>query len=117
MVLIAEAKIRLVYCFPANGHYVVVSSGIPFWTTPPPAPRPAAAAAPAPGAAPAAPARTAVSFGGGSGARALLGMKDFLLFRENNSNVISSGYFNNEWKMQAKELSELKAAGVVTISE
>lgn len=124
MELKADAKdYGLVYCFPAIGHYVVVSSGIPFWTTPPPAPRtapagpPAAAATPSPAAAPAAPVRTAVSFGGGSGARALLGMKDFLLFRENNSNVISSGYFDNDWKVQAKELSELKTSDVVTIME
>ncbi len=143
----------LVYCFPVNGHYVVVSSGIPFWTTPPapdrstvpsaapatpatpaapvaaPAAPPAAPAATAPAAAaartgaaapavaaPAQPVRTTVNFGSGTGARALIGMKDFLLFKENNSNVIASGYFTGDWKLPEEELKKLEASGVVTIT-
>jgi poly(3-hydroxybutyrate) depolymerase len=106
----------LVYCFPIDGHYVVISSGIPFWTTRPvtrpTASQPATAAAPA-----ARPVRTAVNFGAGTGARALMNFKDFLLFKGTNDNIISDGYFDQNWKLPVEGTDKLKASGVVTISE
>jgi pimeloyl-ACP methyl ester carboxylesterase len=114
----ADAKdYGLVYCFPIDGHLVVVSSGIPFWTAKPPAP-PAPPAAPrtAP-AATSAPVRSSINFMAGSGGRALVNFKDFLLFKSTNDNTVVDSYFDQAWKLPATEIAKLKTSGVVIIKE
>jgi predicted esterase len=97
----------LVYGFPVNGKMVVVVSGIPFWTTRPPQQ----------GSTPAAPAadrnRMRIRFASGTGMKAAMGLQDFLLFKETNDQVISEGYFDNEWKMPAEAIQKMKESGAM----
>lgn len=94
----------LVYVYPVNGKLVVVISGIPFWTSKPVQP----------GTPPASNrGRSGVRFAGGEGAKALAGMSDFFLFKETNDQVITEGFFNNDWQLPADALQKIKDSGVV----
>ncbi len=87
----------LVYIFPLNRHYVLVNSGLPWWTLP---------------------AKEA-----GQGGYAFMGSKveglkkfrDFVLFKESPDNIVTQGLFDNSWKLPQKAADELKASGVVTV--
>ncbi len=92
-------SLGLVYCYPHNGNLVVVSSGLPFWTFVPDDKD----QQPLHGS----------RFGGASGAQALKGMKDFLLFNRSNQNVIVEGYFNHDWTLPKEAVDTLKSHGVV----
>jgi predicted esterase len=94
----------LVYGYPVNGKMVVIISGIPFWTSGP-TPRGQATAGDRN--------RMRISFAAGDGMKAAMGLKDFFLFKETNDQVVSEGYFNNEWKLPAETLQQLKSLGVV----
>ena len=117
----------LVYCFPIDKHYVVISSGIPFWTTSTPvttaAPGPPPVNASQPGQAPvtnqtaSTPAKPPIRTLSKSGAGALYDFKDFLLFKDTKENVITEGYFDQNWKLPVEGVEKLKASGVVTISD
>jgi hypothetical protein len=84
----------LIYVIPGdNGHYVVVNSGLPWWTTkkeggfgfvPPPL-------------------------------QAMFGLKDYQLFQEGNENKIADGYFDNSWNTPEADKKALTASGVVTV--
>lgn len=93
-----QDSLGLVYCFPHNENLVVVSSGLPFWTFVPEEE----------GQMP----QTGSRFGGVKGAQALKGMKDFLLFRKSNHNVISEGYFDHDWTLPEDSVEVLKENGV-----
>jgi pimeloyl-ACP methyl ester carboxylesterase len=90
----------LLYIFPMNGHYILVSSGLPWWTP----------AAPKEGQ----PAASGMSLMSGK-ASALAIYKDFILFKSTRDNIISEGYFDNNWALPAAEAAKLKASGVVTV--
>jgi predicted esterase len=96
----------LVYGFPVNGKMVVVVSGIPFWTTRPMPQGQASAAAGDRN-------RMRIRFASGTGMKASMGLKDFLLFKETNDQVISEGYFDNDWKLPVEALQKIKESGVV----
>lgn len=81
----------LVYIFPANGKYVVVNSGLPWWTNTKPGGNP---------------------FSSGPLAAAA-GLKDFVLFKDSNDNKVVEGYFNNEWKLADEDKSKLTKEGIV----
>jgi Predicted peptidase len=96
--LINDAKdYGLLYIFPVNKHYVLVNSGLPWWT-------PSKAAS-------------------GQGGMAFMGLKvdglknfqDFILFRESPKNVISKGSFDNNWNLPADAISAMKATGVINL--
>ncbi|WP_297094515.1 phospholipase [uncultured Draconibacterium sp.] len=87
----------LVFIYPMNGHYVVVNSGLPWWTPP-------AQAEQAGG--------MRLSSGKGS---SLDAYPDFILFKDTPDNVISKGYFDENWEIPEAEKSKLKASGVVTL--
>ncbi|MBG0859583.1 MAG: phospholipase, partial [Bacteroidales bacterium] len=98
MHLKAEAKdYSLVYIFPLNNHYVLVNSGLPWWT----------------------PSKKPGRQGGmafmDSKVEILKGFKDFILFKESPDNIITQGYFDNDWKVPADAVSILKSSGVVDI--
>jgi pimeloyl-ACP methyl ester carboxylesterase len=100
----------LVYSYPVNGKYIMVCSGVPFWTakpidwrTPP---------APAVGARPV----TSITFSYGIGAKVLLGRKDFLLFKDTNDNVIAEGYFDNDWKLKEEDAKKIEDSGIVIMN-
>jgi len=91
------AEYSLTYIFPLNDHYVVVNSGLPWWTP---------ALQPAP--------QAGMSFMSIK-AESLRPYGDFFLFKETPDNVIVKGTFDNYWKLPAEAADALKATGVVTV--
>lgn len=97
----ANKDYGLVYIFPLNGHYVLVSSGLPWWTPP----------------------ATKIVTQGlrissmvlPSQISPLQSMEDFILFKNTPDNIVSHGYFDNDWTLPAAEVSKLKASGAVSI--
>jgi pimeloyl-ACP methyl ester carboxylesterase len=94
----ADAKdFGLVYIFPLNNHYVVVNSGLPWWT----------------------PAKQAPGQGGisfmTSKPETLRKFQDFILFRETSDNIITQGRFDNNWDLPAEAVEAMRNAGVVQI--
>ena len=84
----------LVYIFPLNDHYVLVNSGLPWWT----------------------PAKQEVQGGiafMGSKVQALNKFQDFVMFKETSDNIISQGVFDNSWKLPADAAAAMKATGVI----
>jgi predicted esterase len=85
----------LVYIFPLNNHYVLVNSGLPWWT----------------------PAKKAAGQSGyafmGSKVEVLKQLGDFILFRESSDNIIAQGTFDNSWKLPADVAAAVKATGVI----
>jgi len=88
----------LVYLYPMNGHYVLINSGLPWWTPP----------ASAEGQ------RGGISRLAGRG-NSLNAFPDFILFKDTPDNVISKGYFTNDWEIPASELDKLNASGAVRV--
>jgi len=89
----------LVYIFPLNRHYVLVNSGLPWWT----------------------PLKNAQGQGGlkfsGNIVERLKNFQDFILFKEAPDNAPVQGRFDNNWKLPQEALSTLKASGVVEIRQ
>lgn len=87
----------LVYIYPLNDHYVLINSGLPWWTPP----------------------KSKARQGGmafmGSAIEMLKNYKDFILFKETPDNILSEGYFDNNWKLPADALSAIKSSGVTGI--
>lgn len=96
-----EAKeYSLTYIFPVDGHYVIVNSGLPWWT--PKVPKNDQQAG----------LRMAFMNATIDGLREY---KDFVLFKNTPDEVISQGTFDNDWKLPPEESAKIKASGVVTI--
>jgi len=95
----AEKEYGLVYIFPLSQHYVVVNSGLPWWT----------------------PARQEGESGGilfmGNKVEILNQFEDFILFKETPYNIVAGGRFDNNWVLPAEALEAMKSSGVVTIKE
>jgi len=68
-----------------DGRYVVVSSGLPWWT------------------------------GADFARRDLASLKDFILFRGSIENVIAEGYFDRDWKPLPEAGASLRASGAVVV--
>jgi hypothetical protein len=85
----------LLYIFPVNKHYVLVNSGLPWWT----------------------PSKAASGQGGmafmGSKVDGLKNFQDFILFRESPEKVISQGSFDNNWNLPADAVNAMKATGII----
>lgn len=88
----------LVYIYPMNGHYVLINSGLPWWTPP-------ASSEGRPGG---------IDRLTGKGS-SLNAFSDFILFKDTPDNVISKGYFDNNWEIPEAEKAKLKASGVVSL--
>lgn len=88
----------LVYIFPMNRHYILVNSGLPWWTPPK--------------------GRTAQAGFAFSGTivEVLKKYKDFVLFRETPDDIITQGCFDNNWKLPADAAEVLKAGGNVKLN-
>lgn len=90
----------LTYVFPVDNHYVIVNSGLPWWT--PKVPK-------------------AGQQGGmrmaflNATLDGLRDYKDFVLFKNTPDEIISQGAFDNDWKIPAGEAAKLKASGVITV--
>lgn len=87
----------LVYIYPMNRHYLLINSGLPWWTPP----------------------KKQAGQGGyafsGTNVEALKSMGDYLLFRESPDEVIGQGRFDNNWILAPGEAQKIKASGVVTV--
>ncbi|GAB2775067.1 hypothetical protein GCM10027275_17650 [Rhabdobacter roseus] len=86
----------LAYVFPHGSRYVLINSGLPWWTEP---------ASP-----------------GGAGYRFATGpvnsigrFGDFILFKGNYANVVAEGRFDQNWKLAEADAQKLKASGAVTV--
>lgn len=91
-------KYGLVYIFPMNRHYILVNSGLPWWTPPK---------------------NTGAQRGfafSGSKVEALKNLGDFLLFRESPENTVAAGNFDKDWKLPADAAEALKGAGTVKLN-
>ena len=91
------AEYGLIYIYPMNRHYLLINSGLPWWTTPKEAT-----------------AQQGLTFLG-SNIEMLKKFGDFILFRESPDNVISQGTFDNNWKLTTDAEQKLKESGVVTV--
>jgi predicted esterase len=100
----AAGEYGLVYVLPANGRYVLVSSGLPWWSRA--APLPAGFGAMVdperrrwrPHAAPGGP---------------LMYMPDFVLFRGGADQVVVQGHFDRNWGIRPADARALNTSGVV----
>lgn len=83
----------LIYVVPMNGRYVVVNSGLPWWTS------------------------TKPNSGRfvPSTLQSLGGIKDFMLFQGGNDAKISEGFFDDNWKTPEDDKKTITASGVVTV--
>jgi hypothetical protein len=95
----AEKEYGLVYIFPLNQHYVIVNSGLPWWT----------------------PGKQESGSGGitfmGTKVEVLKQFEDFILFKETPDNIVAGGRFDNNWNLPAEAAEAMKESGVVTIKE
>lgn len=90
------ADYGLVFVAPVDGKYVVVNSGLPWWTGMEDAQRPGLRFLRAP-------------------YTALLTFGDYILFKGSLGNVVAEGRFDNEWKLPAAERAKIEATGAVRI--
>jgi len=89
------ADYGLLYLFPAGAHYVLINSGLPFWTDAEQAQRGGYRYSPRQ-------LRLLESFG------------DFILFKGSVANVVAEGRFDNDWKLPPVALAALVASGTVS---
>ena len=87
----------LVYIFPLNNHYVLINSGLPWWT----------------------PVKKAAGQGGyafmGAKVEVLKQFQDFILFKETSDNIITRGIFDNNWILPAEAATAMNATGAVQL--
>ncbi len=87
----------LVYIFPMNRHYILINSGLPWWTPPT-----------------AAPGQGGLTFMG-SRIEVLKNFGDFILFRDSPDNPVSRGTFDANWKLRSDDAASLSSSGVITL--
>ncbi len=90
------ADYGLVQVFPSGGRYILVSSGLPWWTGS------EEAAKATPRYLPLAP-------------RLLLAFKDYVLFRGELNNLVASGLLDRNWKLPEQVREKIQALGVATV--
>ncbi|HMJ68776.1 MAG TPA: alpha/beta hydrolase-fold protein [Cyclobacteriaceae bacterium] len=85
----------LIYVVPMNNHYVVINSGLPWWTS------------------------TKPNQGRfvPSTLQSLGGLKDFLLFQGGNDVKVAEGYFDDNWNTPEAEKKTIAASGVVNVKK
>lgn len=91
------ADYGLVFIAPVNGRYVLVNSGLPWWTGQEQAPR---------GGAP---------YLRGAPYTVLLTLPDYILFKGSLADVVAEGRFDTNWKIPAADRSKLLESGAVVI--
>jgi hypothetical protein len=100
----ADAGYGLVYVFPAGEHYILVNSGLPWWSVGGPGSNPAQL-----------PARHGFRpvFGP---AGLLMDFQDYLLFKGSVDNMIAEGRFDRNWRVPEADIAKMQSVGVVTIA-
>jgi pimeloyl-ACP methyl ester carboxylesterase len=81
----------LLYVFPMNNRYVVVNSGLPWWTT----------------------SKASSSNFTTMVRQTIPGFKDFVLFKDGNDNRLVEGYFDQNWKLSPADKAALTGTGAV----
>ena len=89
----ASTDYGLVYVFPAAGHYVLVSSGLPWWA----------------GMTGPAPRNRRNPFGIGA-PDVLVGMKDYILFKGSVETPVVEGRFDRNWRVTEADAAKLAAS-------
>ena len=105
----------LLYIYPMNGHYMMINSGMSWWNLS--AGDNSANLMNAPDMAELAqraPSGTSVMMNTKSDE--LKGLKDFILYKEGIGNIISNGYFDDEWAVPSDKANELKKSGVISLN-
>lgn len=92
------ADYGLLFIAPVGGHYLLVSSGLPWWTGAEEARR---------GGWPFAPAQL----------RLLSTFGDYILFKGSLGNVVAEGRFDRNWKLPEQAREKLAASGTVTLRQ
>ena len=82
----------LFYVFPIDGHYVAVSSGLPWWTGQQ---------------------TQGFRFMSAPVIR-LQDFKDFMLFKDGTTQIIVEGYFDQNWRIQDDDKKKLSPEGILT---
>jgi hypothetical protein len=92
------ADYSLTYVYPADSRYVLINSGLPWWTRADQVER---------GGMPflSIVQRTAMSFG------------DFILFRGGLDNVVTEGRFNNDWNLPGEAAEKMRATQAIKFTE
>jgi len=90
------ADYGLLYVFPAGRHYVIINSGLPFWTGAEEAKRGGFQFAPPQ-------LRLLQSFG------------DYILFKGSLADVVAEGRFDRDWKLPQAAAAAMSATGTVTL--
>lgn len=87
----------VVYIYPMNRHYLLINSGLPWWT----------------------PSESRVSAGGyafsGTRVEALRNLGDYLIFRGTPDNSVATGNFDNNWSLPAEAAEIIRGTGVITV--
>ncbi|HOK47091.1 MAG TPA: hypothetical protein PLK67_14215, partial [Bryobacteraceae bacterium] len=86
----------LAFVYPVDGHYVLVSSGLPWWAGAEFSRRPG------------------LNYTG-TPASVLPALGDFILFKGSLDNVVAEGRFDRNWKLPAEAAARIKATGAVII--
>jgi hypothetical protein len=90
------ADYGLLFVAPAGERYVLISSGLPWWTGADQVKRPGFRFIGAP-------------------FRLLLSFSDFMLFKGSLENVVAEGRFDRNWKLAAADAAKIQATGAVQI--
>ncbi|HEV2688411.1 MAG TPA: alpha/beta hydrolase-fold protein [Bryobacteraceae bacterium] len=90
----SAADYGLLFVFPFGGRYVLINSGLPWWTGDEEATRPGL---------PFVPFRY----------RLLLSFGDYILFKGSLENVVAQGTFTNDWKVPAGDLKKMRETGAL----
>ena len=90
------ADFGLVFVYPMGLHYVLIDSGLPWWTD-----------------------AEEVRFPGLSFVpptyRILLGLEDYVLFKGSLEHIVAAGRFTDDWRVPAPDAEKMKATGAVEI--
>jgi hypothetical protein len=90
----------LVYIFPMNGKYVLINSGLPWWT-------------PYKGGG----SPSSILDGAGKSGYLANSTSDFILFKEAADNIIIQGNFDSNWKLTKTSVNGLVSTSIVTVNE
>ena len=92
----SAADFGLVFIYPVGAHYVLVNSGLPWWTD--------AEEVRIPG-----PSFVPPTY------RILLGLEDYVLFKGSLEHTVASGRFADDWRVPAPDAARMRATGAVEI--
>jgi poly(3-hydroxybutyrate) depolymerase len=98
----ADSSYGLVYIYPEGEHYVVVCSGKPWWTMD--------------GTNHPNPSRGGFRFFSGP-VSMLMGLGDFAMYKNSLDQVVSSGVFDNGWRLSKADSAKMDSTGCIKIND